>query len=465
MPDDPTGDAAISLMQAYCSASLPNMRCMVLRVYKPNKVVDRSVLLNQMVANYSYEDDWAWKNLDIEQAVMKRIMPEEVPLTPIVPKLTKAQQKKLAKKREDAAAKGMPISPMLSPEQIQAELDFRTMLESTEALVMMTQITDYDLTGSVKGFAGKILRKTLGAESPFKFLCVRLGLLAFHWPFRSSTFYTAHAKRPVARSAAVLRAIAEWNAAQARSERCTVLLDPTYEHGDIDRAINPSGWQSTPLPASHVIDLRAYKNNNIQEYLKAIKYRDQEANFKKANGEVIESTEFTPQECSEAMRLWHKIAEKRTSDGETAVLATPDEEMLMQLGASNHSASSTSAGAPGDRSLMFLRVDGVNIASCVLFRLGDTITSDLQGLDHDLARPLKAYFVMMQHVIAIALKEGKSFVDFGPTTAKPKMDIGCKSIGLNGAMYATSPLIRFAIGIAAENARKAIQTNNPASSE
>ncbi|PVF91306.1 hypothetical protein CPB86DRAFT_792152 [Serendipita vermifera] len=452
VPDAPSGESAISLMQAYTQANIPGMKCIVLRVYKPSKVPEKSALLSTMTANYTYEDDWAWRNLDMEHMAIRHrssLLPElntpvmSVPLqAPPPPKLSKKQQKKIAKAKADAAANGgptLPLSPITSPEELQAELEFAQKLESTEALVMMTQILDYDLSKTVKGLGGRILRRTLGAGSFFS-LCVTFGLLAFHWPFRSATFYTSSTKRPIARSAAVLRAIAE-------KERCAVLLDPTYQHGDGERAIAPSGWTATPLPPSHVVDLRAYKNKTVAEYLKATKYRDQEGNFKKANGEVVESTYFTDVQCAEVMHLRHQIAEKRTGEGETAGLATPDERMLMQL----------SGGSKGDRSLLFLRAENKTIASCVLFRLGDTITSDLQGLDYELARPLKAYFVMMQHTIGIALREGKSFVDFGPTTPKPKLDIGCTSVGITGAMYVVNPLLRAATRIAANKVTEGMQ--------
>ncbi|KAG8831144.1 hypothetical protein FRC17_003593 [Serendipita sp. 399] len=457
LPDAPDGEAAISLMHAYCNANLPGMKCIVLRVYKPSRIPDKSTILSNMAANYTYEDDWAWRNLDFEQMALRHrsvIIPEiKEPEAPAPPKLSKKQQKKLAKAKADAdAANGgptVPLSPINSPEQLQAELEFAQKLESTEALVMLSQIPDYDLTATVKGLPGRILRRTLGGSSLFKPLCVRLGLLAFHWPFRQAIFYTAPARRPVARTAAVARAIAEWNDQRPRCERCAVLLDPTYQHGDDERAIVPSGWLPNPLPPSHVIDLRAYKNKTLAEYLKAIKYRDQEVAFKKANGEVLESMDFTDEQCAEVMKLWRNIAEKRTGEGQTAVLAEPDEHMLMELG----------GGGKGDRSLLFLRANGKTIASCVLFRLGNTITSDMQGLDYELARPLKAYFVMMQHVIGIALKEGKSFVDFGPTTPKPKLDIGCTSVGITGAMYAVNPLLRAAINVAANKVTSSMETN------
>ncbi|PVF92028.1 hypothetical protein CPB86DRAFT_819990 [Serendipita vermifera] len=438
VPDAPSGEYAISLMQAYAQANIPGMKCIVLRLYKPSKVPEKSALLSTMTANYMYEDDWAWRNLDMEPMAIRHrssLLPDlntpvtSVPLqAPPPPKLSKKQQKKIAKAKADAAANGgptLPLSPITSPEELQAELEFAQKLESTEALVMMTQILDYDLSKTVKGLGGRILRRTLGAGSFFKPLCVTLGLLAFHWPFRSATFYTSSTKRPIARRAAVLRAIAEWNEQRPRKERCAVLLDPTYQHGDGERAIAPSGWTATPLPPSHVVDLRAYNNKTVAEYLKAIKYRDQEGNFKKANGEVVESTNFTDDQCAEVMRLWHQIAEKRTGEG--------------------------------DRSLLFLRAENKTIASCVLFRLGDTIRSDLQGLDYEIARPLKAYFVMMQHTIRIALREGKSFVDFGPTTPKPKLDIGCMSVGITGVMYVVNPLLRAATRIAANKVTEGMQ--------
>ena len=82
------------------------------------------------------------------------------------------------------------------------------------------------------------------------------------------------------------------------------------------------------------------------------------------------------------------------------------------------------------RSLLFLKVDDQIIASCVIFRLGDTMTSDIQGLDHAISKQYKAYFVMMQEVIKIGLREGVKFIDFGPTTEDAKVTIGlqCCSI-------------------------------------
>ena len=56
------------------------------------------------------------------------------------------------------------------------------------------------------------LNKWFGKNSKFPILCIRFGLLGFHWPFKRSTFYCSATKKPVARGAAVLYAISQWNA-------------------------------------------------------------------------------------------------------------------------------------------------------------------------------------------------------------------------------------------------------------
>jgi hypothetical protein len=450
VPGSPSGEAAVSLMLSYSSSPLPTMTCVVLRIFKPSKEKSQKFLSNALRNNSAVDEyDRAWRNLDEEKMVLRLTNdpppPKSGPSCTSPPKLSRYAQKKLARKQAATEAKDKTV--VIDPPERKpslADITFSANLEATEALVLLTRIDDYDLTSSVGGWAGILLQYTLGSKSYFKPLCVRLGLLASHWPFRQSIFYCSYSRRPVARSAAVLRAIAEWNKGQRLSERCSVLMGPIYRHEDADRAIAPSGWQRTPLPSSHIVDLRPHKSKTLSEYLKSITYRDQEGNFKKANGEVKESKEFTVDECGQVMRLWHQTAAKRTSDGDTPVLATPNEYFLKQLGECSN----------GNVTLMFLNVGDRTVASCVLFRLGDTITSDLQGLDYELARPLKAYFVMMQHVIAIALREGYSFVDFGPTTAKPKMDIGCHSVPLVGAMNALSPAVSVAISIKAANIRK-----------
>lgn len=459
-PGAPSGHEALSLMMAYSNITgHDSLSCVVLRVYQPKADEKRENRIRQWAFEkyipQSYDEISAWKNLDRghvlsrqETGIEYQPPPQQEPQPPEISKnkLKRMQKKKNKgnKKKEDCI--NFPLETPKSAEEIQQEIEFNTKLMSTEALVLLTRIESYDLTGTLTGRLGSIIQSMFGSKSRWKALCVRLGVLGFHWPFRQATFYCGKSRRPVARSAAVLRAITEWNKGLPTSERCTVHLDPKYEEDSSELAIKPSGWNGVRLPPSHIIDLRPYRNKTVYEYLKIIKYRNQDAAFKRANGEVIESDSFTKEECSEIIDLWWKIAQKRTDEGHTAVLADPTPNVIEHLGKNEYHQSHY-------RTLLFLKVGGKTIASCVLFRLGDTITSDLQGLDQDLSKTYKAYFVMMQETIKIALKEGISFVDFGPTTSEAKVHIGAKSTPLKGGMHATSSALNLAIKLAAKNVK------------
>lgn len=437
-PDAAAGHEAISLLNAYSGSPMANMNCRVLRVYD--------------VGKKAYEKIRAWEKLDEHEAFDH----DETPLLlnrkasvvnrnaddikqelsgggmskNAAKRAERKAAKKAAKKGGNNAASTVHEQLQISPEEIQRDINFRNDLIATEALILLTSVEGYDLLGSVKDkWYGKVASKVFG---PLKLFSVRMGLLASHWPFRQAILYTSPTKKPNARAAAVCRAIADYNKHLPRSKRCTMILNPTVAHRGIEKAIKPSGWSSVPLPPSHIIDLRPYKNNTLAEYLKKIKYRDQAKNFQKAHGEVIQTSDFNSEDCEIAINLWWNIASKRTADGNTSVLVNPTADFLRSLG--------TISNEKGYRSLLFLKVDGQIIASAVLFRLGNTITSDIQGLDHECARKYNAYFVMMQETISIALKEGLKFVDFGPTTSQPKMAIGCKEVEIFGGIYARAPL-------------------------
>jgi hypothetical protein len=461
-PGAPSGREAMSLMSGYTKTSVPGMCCVVLRIYKTENNKKRSTqMMNWAISKYippeSYEQIREWENLDkqgiipqsdLEMNKSKLFETSSVcssASTSTTVTMSKNKLKRLQKKTAKAGKKEntvpFPLDTPKTAEQIQEEVEFNEKLMTTEALVLLTKIEDYDLTSTLSGRIGKFIQMLFGKDSKSKWLCVRLGLLAFHWPFRQSTFYCGPSRRPVARNAAILRAITEWNGQLPKKERCMIHLDPKYEQDYAEMAITPSGWHPVQLPPSHIIDLRPHKGKTLEEYLRSVKYRNQSGAFNSANGQVVESHEFTDKECATALKLWKNIAEKRTKDGNTTVLATPNEDMIQTLGNCKH------------RSLLFLKVNNEVIASCVLFRLGETITSDLQGLDHGQARQFKAYFVMMQKTIEIALKEGCSFVDFGPTTSKPKLDIGCKSIPLRGGMFSQHTLLNFSLKFAATNVK------------
>ncbi|ANB13115.1 hypothetical protein AWJ20_1396 [Sugiyamaella lignohabitans] len=459
VPGSPSGSNAISLMNAYRTADqVPGMECLVLRVFRPEPVnmpvaldAEAAVENNKPHTHLTYEQIPEWINLDREMILpfdSENDQMSEVTVVPSTPQQMSKNKLKRLQKKKIKGHKMDTVRQVTAAEAIdENSIKFQKELMSTEALVLITAFRNYDLTANVDGRLGKLLSRFLGSRAPFwKPLCINLGLVGFHWPFREATFYCSPSKRPVARSAAVLRAITQWNDRLPRKDQFTVLLNPVYQHEAAEQALIPSGWLPTPLPATHIIDLRPYKGKTVSEYLKAIKYRNQSGAFLQAGGQFIESIEFTDEECNTAFDLWKNIADKRTGEGKTSVLATPRQSLFKSFGRNQEVEA-----ANGHRSLLFLKVGDDTIASCVLFRLGDTITSDLQGLDHELGRKYKAYFVMMQKVIDIALSEGIKFVDFGPTTAKPKIDIGSKSVPLMGGMYSNKFLLRRAISMTAKS--------------
>lgn len=435
-----SGEAALSLMEAYSKSTLQGMTCRVLRVYKPENAKGEK----QETPLKKHRD--TWDVIDREATIFdeEATLSEEPIETPKAPKpLSKNQKKKLAKK---AAANGGDFPLELPTEQdIQDQARFHADLMATEALVLFTTVDNYDLTKTLTGRFGRYIQRTFGEHSKGKWLCIKIGLLAFHWPFIRSTFYCKGSDKPVASSASIMHAIGKWNKLLDSSSRSAVLLDPTVKNASPEQGIHLGGWFKIKLPASHIINLRPHKGKSVVEYLKSIKYRFQDGDFRRAGGETYEVTEFDDESCETIINLWNKIADGRSESGYTATLLAPDAKFIKDLG--------TICNKRKDRSLLFLKVNGEVIASCVLFRVGDTITSDIQGLDHEKSRPMKGYFVMMQEVIAIALKEGKDFVDFGPTTEKPKLNIGCKSVPLTGALYTNFSALSFVVLIAANRVK------------
>ncbi|KHC34525.1 hypothetical protein MGQ_03619, partial [Candida albicans P76067] len=157
-------------------------------------------------------------------------------------------------------------------------------------------------------------------------------------------------------------------------------------------------------------------------------------------GQVIETNVFNYENCQEIINMNQNISQNRQSSGQSQQLLQPDWEFIYNLGNFSNEKKY--------RSLLFLKVDNQIIASCVIFRLGDTMTSDIQGLDHAISKKYKAYFVMMQEVIKIGLREGVKFIDFGPTTEEAKVTIGCNVVPLCGSIYPKNkflgPIIKFA---------------------
>lgn len=433
------GKAAISLIKSYLDCDLPGMRTKLIRTYNTNKsnpshtwdYLDKEEILFRARTNGSSDSATIVESALIDMQSYKPLL--------------KNQLKKLQKKDKNKKNKREAASLELLASNSQ---EFYDILCNTEALTLLTVVEKYDLTTYIPdSLGGRYFQKFFGAKSKIPLLCIRFGLLGFHWPFRRSTFYCSTPKKPIARFGAVLYALRKWNLKLPRTERCRVLLDPIFREPDSEKAIAFSGWCTGPLPNGHIIDLRPYTNKTLEEYFKLVKYRVQDQQFKQDHGEVIFIDNPLSEDCHRLMELWKDIYQRREEDGQTSYLINPTPSFI-------HSMVSFDSGKHNknnNRSLMFLKVGEEYVASCVIFRLGKTITSDIQGLNGQISKKYKAYFVMMQEVIRLALAEGKAFVDFGPTTEKPKVDIGCSVVPLVQSFSTGNPILNWIVQAASKN--------------
>ncbi|CAN3363171.1 hypothetical protein DICA2_E09406 [Diutina catenulata] len=445
-----SGDAVMSLMRAYCEANLEGMTCKVLRVYKkalqPEEEEPRDLEKGKKKKKKRGKGKQdvvkAWESMDNDGLLFQKDATDQeshlsdatTMLNEYKP-LSKNQIKKLAKKQKN--------DKLLDQiEEIQAKSErFYNELTNTEALIMITIVENFDLTERIPSqFGGKFLAKHFGKDARWPLLVLRFGLLGFHWPFKRSTFYCSNTRKPVARSAAIMYALSQWNKS---SEKCSILVDPTYKHDYTEAAIRISGWYKVGLPSTHIADLRAFKNKTLAQYFKAKKYRVQDKAFVEAGGEVIEINNPTFQDCQDIVDLNEMIGDARADNDQSDTLLHPSAQFVYDLCTISNDAKY--------RTLLFLKVNGKYIAACIIFRLGETMTMDINGIDYDAdAKHYKAYFVLMQEVIRMALREKISFVDFGPTTENAKVDIGCSVVPLVGSLYTgmrgVGPLVKFAAG-------------------
>ncbi|CAN3372294.1 hypothetical protein DIURU_004580 [Diutina rugosa] len=433
-----SGDAVISLMNCYCQAELPGMTCKVLRVVKKSSLEREYTPRDLEKAN---DISKAWDALDHEGLLFQKDGKEDPQswsdTTTVLEEykpLSKTKLKRMAKKQKSEQL-------MESIEELQLKMEkFYNELTNTEALIMITIVEEFDLAERIPAkFGGKWLQRHFGKNSKWPLLVLKFGLLGFHWPFKRSTFYCSSTKKPVARSAAIMHALSEWN--EKSGERCTVMVDPTYKHDYAETGIRFSGWYKVGLPSTHIADLRPYKNKTLQQYFKAKKYRVQDKAFNEANGEVIEIKDVTMEQCEEICYLNEMIGDARSDNDQSDTLFHPTPQFVYDQCHIDNSKNY--------RSLLFLKVNGKYIASCIIYRLGETMTMDINGIDYGAdAKQYKAYFVLMQEVIRLALKENISFVDFGPTTENAKVDIGCSVVPLVGSLYtrmkAIGPIVKFA---------------------
>ncbi|CAF1215030.1 unnamed protein product [Rotaria sp. Silwood1] len=318
--------------------------------------------------------------------------------------------------------------------------------DDTEAIVFLTIINNFDTTvsGVIKGIWSRILQRTLGSQNfipCFRPFVLRLGLLGYQWPFRTGIFFTANHDDNVTCATDILQSIIEWNKMQKSNLRCDVLLLPALSTEPVARAIYDAGFFPLPLPPTHLLDLRSHHGKTLEQYMKTLKRTNRRRylqQFLDKGGIIEEVHDLNRVEVGTIVcHQWENIARVRRQKNEPPTLARPSAQFITAMGRVMTEAY---------RSVIVLRFNNEVIASSVIFKFPNKLlTTDIHGLTHEKARPMKAYFVMLQWVIKEALDKKYDFVDFGPTTPEPKLDLGCIQVPMNAAGYCENPMIAFGI--------------------
>lgn len=162
-----------------------------------------------------------------------------------------------------------------------------------------------------------------------------------------------------------------------------------------------------------------------------------EAEATSAIGSVQEKYEPSyPGWNNDFFELWQRIVNHRVAQGDFPTLYDLTPRMFLDVAKMD----------PANRMMMLLRLDGRPIGSSVIFKFPRSrmMTCDMQGLDHQLGRKAKAYFIMLMRSVRMALEQGYDFVDFGPTTLGPKTDAGATLFPCRIGLYASEPFLRVA---------------------
>lgn len=318
--------------------------------------------------------------------------------------------------------------------------------DDTEAIVLLTIVHNYDTTLTVlpQCLWTAILRRILGSENWLPFLrpCViQLGVLGYQWPFRTSIFLTANHHDKIMQTAEVLRSVTAWNEMQKSDLHCDVILLPTFKTDPITQARSKGGFFPLTLPSTFMIDLRPHHGKTWKEYMKTLKRTNRRPYLQRflENGGTIEEIHDldSPETGKMICQQWEHVARYRKERKEPPTFSRPNVEFIQSIG---HSMMKPY------RSVIFLRFNDEVIASSVILRFPNKLlTSDLHGHTHEKSRPTKAYFVMLQWIVKEALEKKFDFVDFGPTTPGPKMDLGCSHVPLDAGGYCGNPCLNYII--------------------
>lgn len=321
------------------------------------------------------------------------------------------------------------------------------------AVVFVTLIHNYDLLAASGDMLPLFvhlginwLRQTFKWPSLFR---TTLCLMGFQWPFRHGVFIA-----PIFRNQQS-RILQEVISCLAQTTEVRLLVIPSHLD-DSPTALTPETFKAAGVavvdlaPSYRTPDMRKFHELPVdvrfQDYIRhtlKLQYRRNAAKNSRIFNEsghrleIMSPEACTQEQCLEAARLCENIANKREQQGETGMLFKPTPGFIYSAVSSGSSMCSLMLAHDESKEI---------IASSILFRFPHSLmTSDIKGLLHEKARPSHAYFVMLAKVIQTALEEGYSFVDFGPTTGVPKMELGCTPIPMVGGLWASNPFIGLAM--------------------
>uniref|UniRef100_A0A7S0DVG1 BioF2-like acetyltransferase domain-containing protein n=1 Tax=Amorphochlora amoebiformis TaxID=1561963 RepID=A0A7S0DVG1_9EUKA len=308
------------------------------------------------------------------------------------------------------------------------------------AIVFVTIVEKFNLCNYLPGRFGEMLSCLLGPDSIFPALSLRWGLVGFQFPFHSGIFLTRRGSDPVDEMTQVQRAIVNWN--DNAEIPCNVLFSPCQITQLDSLAFQQSNFMNLTIGPTVIVDLRRYKGLKYKEFqrlaLKKGNRRNHNDYFAKHGGSICISRDFKefdgdfPQVCAS---LCSSTADQRKARGEVPQLY-PINASFYETIAKNHKRQF--------RRIFGVRVHGEAAGTAVVFEFPKSklLTSDMQGLRHELSRPTRAYFAMLAQTVEKALEEGFDFLDFGPTTIFPKMDVGGRLIECRAGYHTRSMVMR-----------------------
>lgn len=254
--------------------------------------------------------------------------------------------------------------------------------DNTIALIFLTVVRNYDVSGSVPKLFQFINNKIIDWFHTPNIFQLRIGLIGFHYPFQSSIFiirnptkiakqlnfqinssksenqhYSHNYLCEVAVNRLLLAEIQFWNKSQSALDKCDLLLSFSKVHFPLAKAIDENtrsyykSWVPIPLPESYCVDLRESIANklNWNKYLAALRKQNKrvrEGPFDKANGTRTILNNWTQQDSQRIIDFHYNVANKRELLDSTPTMFQPHlsfVEALREL--SNNTASNTNSNS------------------------------------------------------------------------------------------------------------------------